>query len=61
MKTNYAEVKPAKFGETLTYKDEGNPEQASEGVRGCVETVRRVCKKCGNELKGRKRSFSTPC
>jgi hypothetical protein len=50
---NNAEVKPVKLGETLTDCAEGNPE-LSPPIGESVETRRRVCIKCGNELLGRK-------
>jgi hypothetical protein len=50
MKTNCAELKPAKFGETLT----GNPEPSLMVQEG-VETRRRVCIKCGNVIPNSKR------
>jgi len=56
MKTNCAEIKPAKFGETLN----GNPERSPEnGER--VETGRRVCIKCGNDIPYNKRKDAKYC
>jgi len=49
MKTNIAEIKPAKFGETLASNVEGNPEPSLKVKEG-VETRRRVCIKCGGEI-----------
>ena len=49
MKTHGAELKPAKFGETLTSNVEGNPEPSLKVKEG-VETRRRVCIKCGGEI-----------
>ncbi|KYK22720.1 hypothetical protein AYK24_00400 [Thermoplasmatales archaeon SG8-52-4] len=61
MKTNYAEIKPPKFGETLTHNGDGNPELSSL-ARESVEARRAVCMRCGNELPKRKRKFcSTKC
>lgn len=47
-----AEVKPVKFGETLTSNVEGNPEPSTSGSSegACVETRRQVCIKCGNVI-----------
>lgn len=47
-----AEEKPVKFGEPLTSDVDGNPEPSStdSSVVACVETRRRVCIKCGNEI-----------
>lgn len=53
MKTNsQAEVKPFKVGEPLTDQADGNPEpsMSDSSDKACVETRRRVCKKCGNEI-----------
>lgn len=56
-----AESKPAKFGETLALKSKGNPEPSLLTGEG-VETRRRVCIRCGNDLSGQQRKFcSTTC
>ncbi len=51
MKTT-AELKPFKVGETLTAQADGNPEPSSSNSleQACVETRRKVCIKCGNEV-----------
>ena len=56
MNTNNAETKPAKVGETLASNVEGNPE-LSLVVEESVETRRRVCILCGNDLPQRKSKF----
>lgn len=56
MKTNYAEIKPPKFGETLTHNGDGNPERSPK-VRERVETRRAVCMRCNNELPKRRQKF----
>jgi hypothetical protein len=50
MKTNCAETKPAKFGETLPDNAEGNPELSLNVIEESVETRRRVCIKCNNDI-----------
>lgn len=60
MKTNTAELKPAKFGETLTDNADGNPER-SLLVQERVETRRRVCKKCGTIIPNSKRKDAIYC
>jgi hypothetical protein len=45
-----AEVKPFKVGETVASNVDGNPEPSRSEDRACVETGRRVCKRCGNEI-----------
>lgn len=62
MNTNNAEVKPAKFGETSASNVGGNPEPSPSSREG-VETRRRVCKICNNEVFGRKDKIycSTKC
>lgn len=46
--TGQAEVKPFKVGEPLTGNADGNPEPSILTIvrRACVETRRRVCKRC---------------
>ena len=43
MKSIDAEIKPVKFGETLTSNAEGNTEPSMSKDKACVETRRRVC------------------
>jgi len=47
-----AEVKPFKFGEPASENAGGNPEpsRSDSSDQACVETRRRVCIKCGNEI-----------
>lgn len=47
-----AEVKPFKVGEPLASNVDGNPEPSilSSLSRACVETRRKVCIKCGNDV-----------
>ncbi len=56
MKTNNAELKPAKVGEACTEKSDGNPEPSTVISEG-VETGRRVCIRCNTELSGQQKKF----
>jgi hypothetical protein len=61
MKTNDAESKLVKLGETSARNGGGNPEPSLSNEEG-VETRRQVCIKCERPLKGRQRKFcSTKC
>lgn len=60
MNTHQAEVKPAKFGETLTNNVEGNPEPSLRIEEG-VETRRRVCIHCEKDIPRRKRKNAIYC
>jgi predicted nucleic acid-binding Zn ribbon protein len=57
---NNAEVKPVKLGETLTCNDDGNPEPSRRNAEG-VETRRRVCIRCSNEIPSHKYKSSKYC
>ena len=56
MVKNNAESKLAKFGETSARNGGGNPEPSRVTAEG-VETRRRVCIRCSNELSGQQKKF----
>lgn len=60
MNKKLAENKTVKFGEALPNDVEGNPE-ASSKVREAVETRRRTCKRCKNEIPDTKYSNAIYC
>tara|TARA_R110000822_G_scaffold42836_12_gene116156 strand:- start:153 stop:656 length:504 start_codon:yes stop_codon:yes gene_type:complete len=58
-----AEVKPFKVGEPLTDNADGNTEPSilDSSSKACVETRRKVCIKCGNEIPQTKYKSSKFC
>lgn len=57
-----AELKPFKVGEPSACKDGGNPEPSvEEDSKACVETRRRVCKRCKSQIPAEKYSSAKYC
>jgi len=56
-----AELKLFKFGELLTDKADDNPEPSLKDPQEGVETRRRVCIKCGDDIPATKYSSSKYC
>ena len=52
-----AELKLVKVGEASSENDLCNPEPSSSYEQACVESRRRVCIKCGNDLVGSRTKF----